>query len=51
MPKYKCPEGDHEQDTPGVCPNHGLDLEMEGEEKEGEEKSEMGEEEEETEEE
>jgi len=22
MAKYKCPEGDWEQDEPGMCPNH-----------------------------
>ena len=32
MAKYKCPEGDFEQDGPGVCPNHGLDLVEETEE-------------------
>lgn len=42
MEKYKCPEGDYEQDMPGMCPNHpGVELEMVEEEgmemKEGEE--------------
>lgn len=41
MKMYKCPEGDYEQDMPGMCPNHpGLELEMvEG--MEGEEEKEM----------
>lgn len=29
MAKYKCPEGDFEQDMPGVCPKHpNMELEM-----------------------
>lgn len=53
MVRYVCPEGDHEQEMPGMCPNHGIELvemsdegteEKEGMEEDMEEKSpeEMG---------
>lgn len=28
MARYVCPEGDHEQETPGMCPNHQVELVM-----------------------
>lgn len=46
MAKYRCPEGDYEQDEPGMCPNHPdkelVMVEEEGEMKEEKEGMEEG---------